>query len=277
MPTLTHRVPDHAVILAAGLGSRLRPLTAQRSKPLVSVHGVPILHNTLSVLSEVGVKTATIVVGYRKELIQATCGSRFGNVELHYVESSAFGRTGSAYSLWLAREALLSGDVLLLEGDVFFETAVLDRLVRCGGSDVAAVAPFDETMTGSAVTISTSGTIDQVLMKQSAADLNRDETLFKTMNLFRFAQDTLRRAVVPALDEVVGSGAVTACVEQVLTYLIGECGLRLAAADCGDLKWFEIDNEENLHTAETIFATGAGQVGPVAMRSAQSAEAIRWH
>jgi NDP-sugar pyrophosphorylase family protein len=277
MPTLTHRVPDHAVILAAGPGSRLRPLTAQRPKSLVSVHGIPILHNTLSALSEVGVKAATIVVGYRKELIQATCGSRFGNVELCYVESSVFDRTGSAYSLWLAREALLSGDVLLLESDVFFETAVLDRLLGCEASDVAAVAPFDETMAGSAVTISRAGTIDQVLMKQTAADLNRDETLFKTMNLFRFSRDTLRRAVVPALDEVVGSGAVTAHVEQVLTYLIGECGLRLAAADCGDLKWFEIDSEENLHTAETICATGAGQVGSVAMRTAQTAEATRWH
>ena len=276
MPTPTHRVPDHAVILAAGLGPRLRPLTVQRPKPLLSVHGVPILHNTLSALSEVGVKTASIVVGYRKELIRATYGSRFRNVELRYVESSVFDRTGSAYSLWLAREALLSGDVLLLGGDVFFETAVLDRLVRCGG-DVAAVAPFDETMTGSAATISNGGTIDQVLMKQTAADLNRDETLFKTMNLFRFAQDTLRRAVVPALDEVVGSGAVTAHVEQVLTYLIGECGLRLAAADCSDLKWFEIDREEDLHSAEAIFATGAGQGGPVAMRAAQTAEAPRWH
>lgn len=277
MPTPTHRVPDHAVILAAGLGSRLRPLTVQRPKPLLSVHGLPILHNTLSALSEVGVKTASIVVGYRKELIRATYGSRFRNVELHYVESSVFDRTGSAYSLWLAREALLSGDVLLLGGDVLFETAVLDRLVRFGGSDVAAVAPFDETMTGSAVTIATGGMIDQVLVKQTAADLDRDETLFKTMNLFRFAQDTLRRVVVPALDEAVGSGAVTAHLEQVLTYLIGECGLRLAAADCSDLKWFEVDSEENLHAVETSFARGAGQGGPVAMRTAQTAEAPRWH
>jgi choline kinase len=238
---------------------------------------VPILHNTLSALSEVGVKSATIVVGYRKELIQAMCGSRFGNVELHYVESSVYDRTGSAYSLWLAREALLSGDVLLLQSDVFFETAVLDRLVKYSGGDVAAVVPFDETMAGSAVTISAAGTVDQVLMKQTAADLNRYETRFKTMNLFRFAQDTVRRALVPALDEVVGSGAVTAHVEQVLTYLIGECGLRLAAADCSDLKWFEIDREQDLQTAEAIFATEAGEGGPVAMRAAQTAEALRWH
>lgn len=65
------------------------------------------------------------MVGYRKDAIQYACGSRFGELEIDYVESSVFDRTGSAYSLWLARDALLSGDCFLLEGDVFFEEDAL--------------------------------------------------------------------------------------------------------------------------------------------------------
>lgn len=251
------RVPGHAVILAAGLGFRRRTLIGQRPKPLVRVHGVPVLHNALRALAEIGVETATIVVGYRKESVRRACGSRFAGIDLHYVESSTVDRTGSAYSLWLAREALLQGEVLLLEGNVFFEAAVLDRLIGCAQGDVTAVARFDAMMSGSAATISADGTIHQVLIERTVADLGHGDPFCKTINLFRFTADTLRRALVPALDEAVGSGALTAHVEHVLTYLAGERGLRLAAADCSDLKWAVIDGETDLHTAEAIFAAEA--------------------
>ncbi|WP_283806154.1 sugar phosphate nucleotidyltransferase [Bradyrhizobium sp. Rc3b] len=52
--------PKHAIILAAGAGSRLRPLTDLNPKPLVQVHGIPILQNALHNLERVGVEQATI-------------------------------------------------------------------------------------------------------------------------------------------------------------------------------------------------------------------------
>nr|WP_274542319.1 phosphocholine cytidylyltransferase family protein [Bradyrhizobium algeriense] len=132
--------PKKGVILAAGFGSRLRPLTDLRPKPLVEVNGTPILYNALRNLEAVGVKEVTIVVGYRKDDIQYACGSRFGELEIKYVESSVFDRTGSAYSLWLARDTLRSGNCFLLEGDVFFEENALRYLMVSQATDVAAVA-----------------------------------------------------------------------------------------------------------------------------------------
>jgi len=125
---MTMHFPTKAVILAAGSGSRLRPLTDLRPKPLVEVNGTPILHNALRNLEALGVDDVTIVVGYRKDAIQYSCGTRFGNLAISYVESNVFDQTGSAYSLWLARDALLSGDTYLLEGDVFFEIDALRKL-----------------------------------------------------------------------------------------------------------------------------------------------------
>ncbi|MBV8651383.1 MAG: phosphocholine cytidylyltransferase family protein [Alphaproteobacteria bacterium] len=247
--------PSHAVILAAGLGSRLRPLTNRIPKPLVAVHGVPILHNALTQLGESGVRSATIVVGYRQDAIRRACGTRFAGVDIHYVESPVYDRTGSAYSLWLARDALTSGDCLLLEGDVFFEADALTRLVEAGHPDVAAVAPFDETMEGSAVTLSATGHVDRLRMRQTAADLETSPSrLFKTMNLFRFSAETLRRILVPALDELIGAGMVSAYTEQLLAALVEERGLKLAAARCDAVRWFEIDSAADLEIAERIFA-----------------------
>jgi len=256
--------PRRAVILAAGLGSRLRPLTDDRPKPLVPVRGIPILHNALHALAEFGVKDVTIVVGYRNEAIRSSCGESFGGVDITYVESSVFDRTGSAYSLWLARNTLLQGDALLLEGDVFFEEAVLDRLVQSRHGDVAALAPFDETMTGSAVTLSADGFIQEVRMNQSVANLGR-EPLFKTINLFRFGAATLRDKIVPALDTAIIAGEHRAYVEQILKRLIDGSGLAVASAACDDLKWFEIDSEADLRMAEHIFSPHASVAAPISV------------
>ncbi|KRR11418.1 phosphocholine cytidylyltransferase family protein [Bradyrhizobium valentinum] len=253
--------PKRAVILAAGVGSRLRPLTDLRPKPLVEVNGTPILHNALRNLEAVGVQEVTIVVGYRKDAIQYACGSRFGELEISYVESSVFDRTGSAYSLWLARDALLSGDCFLLEGDVFFETDALRYLMFSQATDVAAVAPFDELMEGSAVLLSDSGFISGFRIKQTAANLFADgPSLFKTMNLLRFSAPTLRSTIVPALNDIIGSGATQAYTEELLAYLVERRGLQLAAARCNDLRWYEIDSTEDLRIAERIF-TGAKAFG----------------
>ncbi|MCA6107924.1 phosphocholine cytidylyltransferase family protein [Bradyrhizobium cenepequi] len=255
---MTTNAPKKAVILAAGFGSRLRPLTDLRPKPLVEVNGTPILHNALRNLEAVGVEEVTIVVGYRKDAIQYACGRRFRGLEIDYVESTVFDRTGSAYSLWLAREALLSGDCYLLEGDVFFEEDALRYLNVADAVDVAAVAPFDSSMQGSAVVLSENGLISAFRMKQTAADLHGDgPALFKTMNILRFSSVTLRTMIVPALDDIIGSGATHAYTEELLAYLVEMRGLQLAAARCDDLRWYEIDSTEDLRIAERMFATAS--------------------
>lgn len=243
--------PTQAIILAAGLGSRLRPITDTRPKPLVEVHGTPILHNALTNLAALGIKETTIVVGYRKQDIQQSCGTEFDGMTITYVESTVFESTGSAYSLWLARDTLMGGDVLLLEGDVFFEKATLARLLE-HDDNCAALDTFDEMMSGSAVTLSSDNLIGEFRMNQTWDDLN-DGPLYKTINLFRFKAETLRDHLVPQLDDLVGSGGCKAYVEQLLAGLIASDRLKIRGAICDDLNWFEIDNTADLCVAERIF------------------------
>lgn len=244
--------PTHAVILAAGLGSRLLPITDNLPKPLVSVHGIPILHNALSHLAASGISDITIVVGYRQAAIRQSCGTMFAGARIHYVDSAVYDRTGSAYSLWLARDALLRGDVLLLEGDVFFERAVLQRLIGTPPGDVAAVSAFDGAMTGSAVVLTAEGAICDFRTGQAGSDKN-STALFKTMNLYRLMRESLQRHVVPGLERLIRAGVTRAYVEELFADLVAEGQVRMVATDCSDLKWFEIDNETDLRTAERIF------------------------
>lgn len=244
-----------AVILAAGVGSRLRPYTDAVPKPLVEVNGTPMLHNALHQLSELGICEATIVVGYRKDAIEQSCGRRFEEVEIEYVHNPIFDRTGSAYSLWLARNKMLAGDTVFLEGDVFFEREVLERTLRAVSAtkrNVAAVAVFTEAMSGSAVELAGDHSVSTFVMNQTPAQAQAN-SLFKTINLVHFSAAALHEQLVPALHRAVESGQRTAYVEQVLALLVENRELHLSAADCSDTRWFEIDSEVDLRLAEEIF------------------------
>ncbi|WP_349642863.1 phosphocholine cytidylyltransferase family protein [Bradyrhizobium japonicum] len=249
-----------AVILAAGMGSRLRPYTEFVPKPLVEVNGTPMLHNALHQLSDLGAREATIVVGYREEAIEQSCGHRFEEVDIEYVHNPIFDRTGSAYSLWLARNTMLAADTVFLEGDVFFEREVLERTLRTVSStkqSVAAVAAFNAAMSGSAVELADDGSVVAFVMNQTPVEAQA-RGLFKTINLTRFSADASREQVVPALHQAVESGHRTAYVEQVLARLVEQRELQLSAADCSDTRWFEIDSKDDLRLAEKIFAPSTG-------------------
>lgn len=93
-------------------------------------------------------------------------------------------------------------------------------------------------MEGPAVLLS-DGLIMSFRMRQTAANLvAQGPRLFKTMNLLRFSAPTLRRTIVPALDDIIGSGATKTYTEEVLANLVERRGMRLTAARCDDLRWY---------------------------------------
>ena len=129
-----------AVILAAGKGTRLQPLTSNVPKCLVKIGGVPLLERALQSLASQGVTEAIIVIGYRGDVIRDRIGSQFANVAIHYVDAPDFDTTNNIHSLWEARD-YLDEDILLLEADVAFDPPVITALLAHPGSS-AAVAFF---------------------------------------------------------------------------------------------------------------------------------------
>ena len=128
-----------AVILAAGVGNRLRPYTRKYPKCFVEVAGVSILENTLTHLAALGCEEVVIVIGHHKELIIEKFGAKFLEMSIVYVVAESYETTNNIYSLWLARSHLTE-DVLLLEADVFFERAVLERLLSESSGNSAVVS-----------------------------------------------------------------------------------------------------------------------------------------
>src|SRR4051812_12894529 len=117
-----------ALILAAGIGRRMRPLTAARHKTLLTIGGETIIDRILDGLGQRAVSPITIVTGYRADELTAHVADRFPALDIRYVHNSEFESTNNIHSMALALEGMeLEDDVLLIESDLVYEPAVLDR------------------------------------------------------------------------------------------------------------------------------------------------------
>jgi len=116
-----------AVILAAGVGKRLRPLTNDLPKAMVKVNGKPILEYTLGILPKV-VDEIILVVGYQKEKIIKYFGDSFNGIPIKYVVQDA--PLGTGHALDIARSAIKDGDFLSLYADDLYHQDDLDALVK---------------------------------------------------------------------------------------------------------------------------------------------------
>ncbi|MGE5803330.1 MAG: NTP transferase domain-containing protein [Gemmatimonadota bacterium] len=124
---------NKAIVLAAGVGSRLRPLTDDRPKCLLEVGGRTILDRQLDDLRHCGVTEVVAVVGYCSEQIRA----RYGD-SVRYVANERYEQTNSLYSLWLARQELMSG-ALILNSDVLAPRRLFERLLAASAPDAILV------------------------------------------------------------------------------------------------------------------------------------------
>ncbi|HJU05514.1 MAG TPA: phosphocholine cytidylyltransferase family protein, partial [Nitrospiraceae bacterium] len=130
-----------AVILAAGVGKRLWPVTQHRPKCLIELGGRTLLSRYLEHLAGVGIRQAVIVVGYKHEMIRAAAGTDLHGVAVRYVKSDQYQR-GSITSLWLARHEL-DEDVVIMDADVLFHRQILRRLID---SPLPTALLLDETV-----------------------------------------------------------------------------------------------------------------------------------
>jgi len=243
-----------AIILAAGIGSRLAPFTEHNPKCLAPINGVPILTNMLTHLSDSGVKETIIVVGHLKEKIYDMVGNSFNGMKIFYIESDRYTTTNNIYSLWLAREHLTE-DVILLESDVFFEQLLLDRLLSNGNRCIAAVARHQSWMSGTVVSLDKDGNIQALLETRHQGPQFDYSKVFKTLNIYILRRDFLCNQFVPRLEAFVNAGDVNQYYETVFhatAYSQQHC---MTALLCDDIKWFEIDDENDRLSAEYVFSS----------------------
>ena len=128
-----------AVILAAGVASRLRPLTDNTPKCLLSVGGRSILKRTVDNLASNGIFDIVVVTGYLKEMIESFLLENFPELNFTFIFNDKFDSTNNIYSLWMTKEDLLGHDMLLLDSDIVFDGRIIGQLLNSNHENCLAV------------------------------------------------------------------------------------------------------------------------------------------
>ncbi len=232
-----------AVVLAAGLGSRLRPLTDDRPKCLVTVAGEPILLRALRLLAAWGATEAVVVTGYHAAAVErALKGSALPARGVYVPEHAT---TQNGVSLLRALDAAPEGDVVKLDGDLLFDPAVLDRLGRAG----SRVAVDDRLpIRDEAMKVALHGGVATAFGK------GLDPAACAGESIGAERLDAACRALVrEALSRAWSDGRHDLYYEDVYNDAIA-AGARFEVAPVGDLPWAEVDEPSDLRRAEALFA-----------------------
>ncbi len=242
-----------AIILAAGMGKRLKELTKDNTKCMLKVNGVTLVERLLRQLDSLNLNKIIFVVGYKSENLIEFINQLAIKTPVEFIENPVYDKTNNIYSLYLAKEALTADDTLLFESDLIIEDRVIAKILNNPYPDLALVAKFESWMDGTVVTIDNENNIIRFIPNKSFK-FEEIPSYYKTVNIYKFSRDFSTNLYVPFLEAYCAALGKNEYYEQVLRVitLLDKPGIKALPLD--NEHWYEIDDVQDLDIAESIFA-----------------------
>ena len=243
-----------AIILAAGMGKRLKELTHDNTKCMVQVCGETLIERMLRQQDRLNLERIVIVVGYQGRRLIDFVSSLDIKTPIEFIENPIYDKTNNIYSLSLAKERLLEDDTLLFESDIIFEDSVLDALAQDPRPTLALVDKYEPWMDGTCVRLSGDDEIIEFIPGKKFNHLDSGDC-YKTVNIYKFSREFSRNAYVPFLEAYQKALGENEYYEQVLMVIAMLNNSELRAKRLDGEKWYEIDDIQDLDIATSIFAS----------------------
>lgn len=241
-----------AIILAAGMGKRLKHLTENNTKCMVKVNGISIIERTLRILDRKALNKIVIVVGYEGQKLVNYIESLNVATPITYIWNNDYEKTNNIYSLSLAKDHLCEDDTILLESDLVFDEAIIDGVLTDERKSLAVVDKFESWMDGSCMIIDDDDRIVD-FVPGKYFNFNDKEKYYKTVNIYKLSKDFSSNIYVPflaAYEKAMGENEYYESVIKLIAMLETN-EIRVKRID--DQKWYEIDDIQDLDIAESLF------------------------
>lgn len=236
-----------ALILAAGYGKRLQPITDRIPKAMVEVNGKPLLTNALDCLTAIGITEIGIVVGHMAGYIKSHIGNKWNGANISYYENPRYYETNNVVSLYKAL-SFCNEDMLMLECDIYYDKEMLRRLMEGKGECSILVSPFNpNTMDGTVIHVKGDKALELILGKWQGENFDYHE-MRKTVNMYRFTKTFIQKykSLVSWYVENMGENSYYEKVLGSMLYL-KECDIRVV--EVPETMWCEIDDADDLQRA----------------------------
>jgi choline kinase len=241
-----------AVILAAGMGKRLKDLTHNNTKCMVKVNDKTLIERVLAILDTEHLSRIIIVIGYKAKILQDYVGTLSLKTPVIFIENPVFEKTNNIYSLALARDFLIAEDTLLFESDLIFDRKIVDDLLADPRQTLAVVDKFASWMDGTCMKLDSEDHIIDFIPGKYLKFSEKEE-YYKTVNIYKFSRHFSENTYVPfleAYEKAMGNNEYYESVIRLIAMLDTKeiCARRLTGE-----YWYEIDDIQDLEIAETLF------------------------
>ena len=242
-----------AVILAAGMGKRLKELTKNNTKCMVKVNGISLIDRMLHQIEALHLSRIIFVVGYEGQKLMDYIATLSISTPIEFIENPIYDKTNNIYSLSLAKDRLCHEDTLLFESDLIFEESVLEALLNDPRDTLALVDKYESWMDGTCVKLGADDRIEAFVPGKRLVFDERDE-YYKTVNIYKFSKHFSETHYVPFLEAYQTALGQNEYYEQVLRVIALLDDPGIAAKRLEGQLWYEIDDIQDLDIAESMFS-----------------------
>jgi len=242
-----------AIILAAGSGNRMMPLTKHNHKTLLKISNITIIDGIVNSLKENNIVEIIIATGYLNDKLKRHLNKNHSEINFQYIENKRFNETNNIFSLSLVFEqAEINDDIILIESDLIFNKNIIRKIIETKYKNVALVSPYKIGLDGTVVQVKQDQIINIYPPHLQDEKFNLSDK-FKTLNIYKFSKEFCEndfKKILIYYANLIDDNCYYELILGVLIYL-QKTKINSLIVDNSD--WAEVDDPNDIASAEFQF------------------------
>lgn len=232
------------IILAAGVGSRLRPITLDVPKCMVPVNGVPLIGRLIKQLQQhSNISRINIVLGYKSDIVI----EYLKDCNINFIINRDFESTNNMYSFYLATKSLPNlNDIIIINADCIYDDKIITSAFE---SDSSCIMTDENFFNEESMKVEVN---DNYVIGISKAYPKKENT-FTSIDFYRLKGDAVSK-MIENVTQKIETGDLNCWTEVAINNLVNNYNKLVKPRFIGTAKWYEIDNHTDLEIANKFFA-----------------------